>query len=89
MYYVKMVDTFLNGWGKAKNKEALFLNECDTLEEAEIVKENAEYRTDQKNVEIIEHLPVFDDKIYHIEFKTKKDMENWYIKDYFKKRAIK
>ena len=41
MYYVKMTDRFLSGWGPARSKKAVFIYECETIQEAEIVAENA------------------------------------------------
>jgi len=86
MYYVTMTDTFLSGWGQAKNKIAKFVNECETLEEAAIVADNARCRTDQKCVNIVYSKPYYNKDRYHVQYKTKTDMPNWYIKDYFKNR---
>ena len=85
MYYVTMTDKFLSGWGKAENKIAKFINICNNYEEALIVFNNAKDRGDQKHINICTKKPYYNKKYYYIEYKTKKDTPNWYIKDYFKK----
>ena len=47
MYYVKTVDTFMSGWGKAEDKVNILVFLCDSMDEAEIVAENAGNRSDQ------------------------------------------
>ena len=85
MYYVSMTDTFLSGWGMAKGKEAKFINICDTLKEAKIVKENGKYRKDEKKILIYKKMPKYNEKLFYVQIKTKKEMPNWYEKDFFKR----
>lgn len=57
MFYVTMTDTFMSGWGKAEGKKNKLVFECDTLKEAEIVKDNAENRDEMKYVNINDEKP--------------------------------
>jgi len=47
MYYVTMTDKFMSGWGLAKGKINKLIFSCDTYEQAIIVRNNAQARTDQ------------------------------------------
>jgi hypothetical protein len=86
MYYVTMTDKFLSGWGVAKNKIAKFVYECETMEEAEIVAENAGNRSDQKNINIASKKPSYSSSKYYTQWKNKNgDCSCWYKKGYFKK----
>lgn len=85
-YYVTMTDKFLSGWGLAKNKISKIVIECDTLEEAQIVKENALNRSDMINVRICTRKPKYDEQHYVVAYETKETYPNWFIKDYFKNR---
>jgi len=49
-YYVTMNDSFMSGWGKATGKTNKFIIACDTLEQAERVKDNAHKRDEMTYV---------------------------------------
>ena len=85
MYYVTMTDKFLSGWGRAKNKIAKYIYLCNTYLEATIVKNNAELRGDQKNVNIRTTKPNYDHNTHITTIKDKKANPNWYIKNFFQK----
>lgn len=51
-YYVTMTDTFLSGWGRAEGKTNKLVIGCDSYEEAEKIKRNAELRSEMKYVNI-------------------------------------
>lgn len=84
MLYVTMSDKFLSGWGLAKGKINRLVFECETKEEAKIVYDNANYRTDQKNINICYKKPYYNQDRYYVQIKDKKECPSWYIKDYFK-----
>jgi len=84
-YYVTMTDKFMSGWGMAKNKTNKLIIECDTMEEAEIVEENAKYRSDMKYVNIVITKPYYNKVQYHTSFKTKKEYKAWFVKGAFAK----
>lgn len=58
-YYVTMTDTFLSDWGNATNKYNKLVIVCDSLDDAEIVKDNALNRTDMKYVRIAYYKPSY------------------------------
>ena len=86
-YYVSTEDTFLSGWGKAKNKTNVLIFECNNKEEAGIVAANAKNRTDQRCIEIHKTYPHFlPASAYYVQHKDKNEYPAWYVKDYFKKQ---
>jgi hypothetical protein len=85
MYYVTMTDKFFSGWGRAENRLNKLVFECETLNEARIVVENAENRSDQKNINIRSTKPYYSSKKYLVQYKTKEDYPSWYEKGYFQK----
>ena len=85
MYYVKMTDSFLSGWGPARSKKAVFIYECETIQEAEIVAENAMHRSDQKDVRICKYKPRLSSYSNLVQWRTKEEDPEFYIKGYFNK----
>lgn len=85
MFYVKMIDTFLSGWGGAENKVANYVIECETAQEAEIVAENAKNRTDMKKVSIVVSKPTYNLKKHQVSFVNKETAGNWFKEGFFKK----
>ena len=86
MIYVTMTDKFMSGWGMAKEKINKLVFECDTMEEARIVVDNAENRSDQKNINIAQNKPYYSSSKYYVQVKTKEEYPDWYVKDYFRNR---
>ena len=84
-YFVTMTDSFLSGWGRAKNQTAKFIYECETYEEALIVKDNAEARKDQKYINICTTKPYYSPRSYLVQIKNKENCSCWYKKGYFKR----
>lgn len=85
MYYVTMTDKFMSGWGKSKDKINKLVFECETYQEAIIVAENAEARSDQKHVNICESKPYYPASTHYTQIKTKEEYPEWYQKGYFTK----
>jgi len=88
MYYVSMTDTFMSGWGMCgtrKTNKLIF--ECESMDEAIIVADNAESRTDQKHVNICSNRPYYNKKRYYTQVKTKDIYPSWYKKGYFEPRV--
>ena len=50
MYYVTMTDTFMSGWGHAKNMKNKYIVSCDTMEQAEAIEDAANDRDEMKYV---------------------------------------
>ena len=84
MYYVTMNDKVLSGWGKAQGKINKLVFECETIEEVEIVMENARNRGDMTYIYWRTYKPYYSRR-YLVSFHNKEDYPNWYKKDYFKK----
>lgn len=74
----------MSGWGKAENKQNKLVFECETIEEAEVVAENARVRGDMKYVSIRETKPYYDEHRFFVQFKNKKTYPTWYKKDSFR-----
>lgn len=85
-WFVTMTDTFMSGWGEAEGKTNKLVFVCDTYEEAQIVKDNAAQRSDQKHINIRASKPYYNKENYYVEYKAKRDYSTWYIKNYFRKR---
>ena len=79
-----MTDKALSGWGMAQGKNNKLIFVCENLEEAEIIKENAENRSDMKYINICIKKPYFSPRSYFVQIKTKKEYPNWYEKGYFR-----
>lgn len=85
MFYVTMTDTFMSGWGMAEGKKNKLVFICESLDEANIVAENARNRTDQSYINICTKKPYYNSKYYYTQYKTKDEYPKWYEKDYFKR----
>ena len=83
-----MTDKFLSGWGMAEGKIAKFVYECETYKIAEIVVNNANNRTDQKNVNITTKKPYYNQNTHYTTYNRYYDSSGFYKKDYFKQRAL-
>ena len=84
-YYVTMNDKFLSGWGCSQGKINTLIFECDSMEEANIVYDNAKARGDMIYVNICTRKPYKNSKTHYVQWKNKEEYPSWYIKDYFKK----
>ncbi|HAE43009.1 MAG TPA: hypothetical protein DCG34_08860 [Clostridiales bacterium] len=80
-----MTDKVLSGWGLAKDKINKLIFECETFEEAKIVAENAENRSDMKNINIASKKPYYSKTRHYVQIKTKEDYPSWYEAGYFRK----
>ena len=83
-YYVTMTDKFLSGWGKAKDKINKVVIQCDSLEEAKTVEENARSRSDMKRINIATKKPYYNKDSHLVTFRTKSDWPKWFEKGFFK-----
>lgn len=83
--YVTMTDRFMSGWGKAEGKINKLVISCNNLEEAEIVKENAQSRGDMKNINIVKENPYYSESKYYVNYHGigQDDYKNWFKKGYF------
>ena len=84
MLYVTMTDKSMSGWGHARGKLNKLIFECETEKEAKIVYNNANSRTDQKNINICYKKPYYNKDKYYPQVIDKTIYPNWYIEGYFK-----
>ena len=84
-YWVSMTDKFLSGWGMADNKTNKLVIECDSYEEALIVQNNAENRSEMKYVNICFDKPYYSKNNYYTNYHDKTDYSSWFKPNYFKK----
>ncbi len=54
--YVVMIDNFMSGWGKAQGR-SYYVIAVDNQEEADIVMENADDRSEMKSIRLRKKLP--------------------------------
>lgn len=87
MMYVTMKDEFMSGWGMAKGKANILVFHCENEEEVEAVLSNAEAREEMVNIRVRE-TPLKRRQKCLVQQKTKDDYNNWYKKDFFKKRQL-
>lgn len=84
-FYVTMNDTFMSGWGKAEGKTNKLIIECDTLQEVEIVSDNANNRTDMKYVNWhMKKYPYYNPKKFLVQVHDKKDYPSWFEENFYK-----
>jgi hypothetical protein len=81
--YVTMTDKALSGWGKSKGKTNKLVFVCKDMEEAMIVAQNAENRSDMKYVNIVSNFPYYNKDRYLTQVKFKADYPTWYRKGAF------
>lgn len=84
-YYITMTDSFMSGWGRANNKINKLVFECDTLEQAQIVEQNARHRKEMKYINFANKKPNYPNCTHLISYKTIEDYPNWYKTNYFYK----
>jgi hypothetical protein len=83
--YVTMTDKFMSGWGMADGKINKLIFECDSIQEAHIVADNAENRDDMKYINVTYNKPYYAPGRYYAQTKTKEEYKAWYQPGYFNK----
>lgn len=81
--FVTMIDSCLSGWGLAKGKLSVCIFSCDTDEEVEIVRENAESRREMHTIKIHEDEPDFCACSHHVARYSRANASRWYKKEAF------
>jgi len=82
-YYVTMTDKFMSGWGRARDLVNKLVIGCDTAEQALIVAENADNRSDQKYINITQKKPYYSQERYLVSYHDITDYKHWFIQGYF------
>lgn len=75
--WVTMSDTFLSGWGPAKNKVSKLVIECDDVYEAAVVYRNAKRRGEMKYVNIRYTKPYYTNSTV-VEYADKITYGSWF-----------
>ena len=89
VYYVTMTDWFMSGWGDATGRINKLVFVCHSYEEAKIVEDNAQNRTDMKYINICATKPYYNKGRYYTQYKDDGDYNSWYIPNFFRdKRRI-
>jgi hypothetical protein len=79
-----MTDSFLSGWGAAKGKKSKLVFECDSLDEARLLRLNALDRSDMAYVYIKTKKPYYSPRTHHVEVLNKETAPRWYKPGAFK-----
>jgi len=77
-FYVTMTDKFMSGWGPARGKSNKLVISCDTLNEAEVVAENARARSEMKYVNIRSTKPSYPNSHVSRHGRDEGDYESWF-----------
>ena len=79
MYWVTMTDKFMGNWKQAGKRKIKLVFECETYEEAAIVAQNADNRSDMNYINICSCKPRYSPQTkYMVQVKTKDDYPTWY-----------
>lgn len=74
--FVIMIDKFMSGWGKAPER-SYYAIAVDNQEEADIVMENAENRSEMKSIRLRKKLPKIAEGD-HLKVTDKYEASNWF-----------
>lgn len=75
-YYVSMTDKFCTHLLRGQIDKMII--ECDSYNEAEIVAQNANNRSDMKNVNICSKKPYYNKERYRATYKTKEECSRFF-----------
>ena len=82
-YYVVMTDKFMSNWGQAEGKTNKFIIGCDTLQEAETIKHNAEKRPEMKYININYSKPHYNKNRVKVSYRNYNELgEIWHKKEF-------
>lgn len=84
-YWVTMTDKFMSGWGKARNTINKLVITCEDMTQAQIVEQNARYRSEMKHINIRSTKPSYPNYFVSWHGKEQGDYESWFIPQYFYK----
>ena len=87
-FYVTMNDAFSSNF-RTDGKTDKIIIECDTLQDVEIVIDNAENRSDMKYINWhMKKYPYYNPKNFAVQVHDKNDYPRWFEKGYFNKGGI-
>lgn len=76
-WYVTMTDKYMSDWGMAAGRTNKLVIICDTLEEAEVVADNAR-RKGMKYVNITKREPRYNEEKYRVSWHDRSDYSAWF-----------
>lgn len=81
-YYVTMTDTFMSGWGAAKDKTSKYVVVCDTYEQAKEIYKNlkAEKNSEMRYIRLSKNKPQYSPKWYRVDYTNYADAKRWHNK---------
>lgn len=83
-FYVTMNDTFSSQF-RTDGKTDKIIIECDTLQDVEIVIDNAKNRSDMKYINwYMKKYPYYNPKKFAVQVHDKNDYQAWFKENYFK-----
>jgi hypothetical protein len=88
MLYVTMTDRVLGGFSYSRGRTTKLVFWCRTMEEAQIVKANAENRSDISEIEIRELEPVYAEERFIVIPVKREMLPYWYEKGFFKDKVV-
>lgn len=74
MYYVTMTDSFMSGWGRAKDRINKFVVACDNYSQAEEIYEKASKRGEMKYVRIARKMPYYSPGRYLVSYREYREI---------------
>ena len=77
--YVTMTDTFLSGWGKAANKTAKYVIECEDRHQALTIMKNAFKRSEMKRISKATKKPKYNAKTHQVTERKFSDLGGMWI----------
>ena len=77
-YYVTCTDKFMSGWGRAEGRINRLILPCKSYEEACIVEDNINGRTDQKDVHVYTTKPQLKASGYLYQVMDRNNAKPWY-----------
>jgi len=84
-YYVIAKDNFMSGWGYAEGKENKLIFPVSSYEEAEIVRDNLENRSEMSKIHIRSTKPIVSQEHILWQLLGKETSPNWYKKGMWKR----
>ena len=84
-FYVTMTDKFMSGWGPARDKINKLVISCYTFDEARIVSDNAQQRSEMKYINILDSKPYYNKRTHctSLHGRCQNDYESWFTPGYF------
>jgi len=77
-WYVLCNDSFMSGWGYARDKINTIILPCESYNEAKLVVEYAESRGDQKYIRMVINKPRLNHRTHWYSLHGKHDYGRWY-----------